>query len=878
MSCNHLLKSPDGSCPRCQSITGPPENEKEPRQGLQSNTQTARPIQNSTTQVAQESQILDHALSYASMGWHVFPLNPRSKIPLQGTRGHLDASCDEAQIRAWWGHNPEYNVGIALDPSGLVALDIDVGTLKRSNGTTRQKVGQESFRQLIESFPEIANPTLSYFSGAGDPNYPNLVFSRPAGVKGARKIRFLHHLLPEASRDNDLDLLGDGFIVAAPSIHPNGNPYVWDQYVQPVPLPEPLSRAFTARAPVITAEQAADGVIGEGGRDNALFRLAAALREINLSEQAIVLALHQENQMRCEPPLPDHDISRIANSAFNKVVPDKDVMANAGIATALGLTPSFVMGADGWMPPIPLAQELRVVPKLSVDLLPTNMRDWCSDCTERAGVPLEYMAIPAMIALCTMVGGRTGIRPKAYDDWEVFPNTFGIAIGDSGEIKSSLAKKGIAGLSAVEKARKSEFAKGEAERNTEERLLIEREKTLSRELKDQSGASTIGGGVRSDLKARLLQLEKDKLSFAAQKLPLYIVNDATAPALHTACIEHPQGLLYFCDEASTLFEQMGQETYGGLRGMLLSGWNGDSGHKSLRVGRGTNDAESVILSFVGTIQPAPLISLMRKELGTGDGLVQRLQLMTWPDTSDCLAGVDRAPDTAAKERFLSLWARLDEIPTPLDKAPCLQFDSQAQEVMTAWRTAHEVRLKSGELDHLAGIKSHLSKYRSLVPTLALVDHLASGGSHLAGTPIGLPSLERALQWAEYLEKHAWKIYEAAEGQTFDQAAWLLKQLGNAHYRRNVCDRDGIVLAKIYKNKNSDLWNSASTTEALDTLAEHNWVRRVESAKNKVRYELCPSLTGDVATVQQAPAGTGEPQNTNETTGWDPAKPLPFAIG
>lgn len=280
--------------------------------------------------------ILDHALQYAAMGWHVLPCKPRSKVPAT-EHGHTDATCDAEQIKAWWTQNPNYNVAISLEPSGLVALDIDVGTLTKKDGSSRPKIGQQSYRELVAAFPEVAANTLSYVSGAGDPEYPNLLFQRPEGIPAARKIRFLHHLLPEASRDNDLDLLGKGFIVAAPSIHENGKPYSWAQWVQAMPLPEPLQRAFVAKAPSISPEQAAEGIIADGSRDDSLFRLAAALREMNLSEQAIVVALHQENLLRCDPPKSNESVARIARSAFNSIEPTKDVMTNAGIAKALGL-------------------------------------------------------------------------------------------------------------------------------------------------------------------------------------------------------------------------------------------------------------------------------------------------------------------------------------------------------------------------------------------------------------------------------------------------------------------------------------------------------------------------------------------------------------
>src|ERR1700722_6906156 len=73
--------------------------------------------------------LIDFALQYAARGWHVFPLRPRSKLPLiskkDGGNGFHDATTDKAQIEKWWRACPDANIGIATSASGLVVLDAD---------------------------------------------------------------------------------------------------------------------------------------------------------------------------------------------------------------------------------------------------------------------------------------------------------------------------------------------------------------------------------------------------------------------------------------------------------------------------------------------------------------------------------------------------------------------------------------------------------------------------------------------------------------------------------------------------------------------------------------------------------------------------------
>src|SRR3546814_13672811 len=81
---------------------------------------------------------------------------------------------------------------------------------------------------------------------------------------------------------------------------------------------------------------------------------------------------------------------------------------------------------------------------------------------------------------------------------------------------------------------------------------------------------------------------------------------------------------------------------------------------------------------------------------------------------------------------------------PYDKGGAyLRVDDAGFELFREWRAGLEHRLRSGEL-HPA-VESHLAKYRKLVPSLALIHHLAGFGSGA----VGERSVLAALAWAQY---------------------------------------------------------------------------------------------------------------------------------
>ena len=149
--------------------------------------------------------IADTALHFARMGWEVFPLKPREKVPATYD-GFKSASSDVRKVERWW-KNVDYNLGL---PTGknFVVLDAD------------SEEAYESIRALGTTEP----PTV--ITGKGWQWYltvPDFLVKNSAG---------------KVSRGIDIRGVG-GYVVAPPSIHPNGQAYKWVEFpFRLVPFPE----------------------------------------------------------------------------------------------------------------------------------------------------------------------------------------------------------------------------------------------------------------------------------------------------------------------------------------------------------------------------------------------------------------------------------------------------------------------------------------------------------------------------------------------------------------------------------------------------------------------------------------------------------------
>jgi hypothetical protein len=153
--------------------------------------------------------MIEYALQYVARSWFIFPLKPRSKLPLisskQGGRGFHDATTDKAQIEKWWRACPEANIGLATGASGLVVIDIDGPEgLKELEAVARQWGGDSAWPlpKTLASRTGREGGIHLFYSGASIPS---------SQVKGSH-----------------VDVRGSsGYVVLPPSVHPSGTIYQW---------------------------------------------------------------------------------------------------------------------------------------------------------------------------------------------------------------------------------------------------------------------------------------------------------------------------------------------------------------------------------------------------------------------------------------------------------------------------------------------------------------------------------------------------------------------------------------------------------------------------------------------------------------------------
>lgn len=476
----------------------------------------------------------------------------------------------------------------------------------------------------------------------------------------------------------------------------------------------------------------------------------------------------------------------------------------------------------GWPEaPASLPPLIPEAPSLPAELIPEAFRGWLTDAAERAGVPLEAVAIPAMSGLSAVVGRQAFIRPKKHDDWTTAPNVWGALIMPPGSLKTPAIAEGLRPLGQLAAAAGADYeaARVEAEAST---VVLEAEIAA---IKDRITKAAKAGN-RADMEAAREELtakieEKRDLKVTEHR---YMTQDATVEKLGELLQENPRGILVSRDELAGWLKSLDRAGREGDRQFYLEGWSGNGRFTFDRIGRGTVHIEAMCVTVLGGIQPGALRAYIEEAVSDGggaDGLLQRFQLLVWPELPKVFKNVDRVPDRAARDRALRIFQRLDKLDaaafgTDAGDDTVFRFAPDAQELFDAWREELENRLLSTEVQERPAFASHLAKYRSLMPSLALLFHLVNvaGGEQPGAVTFSAASL--AAQWCEFLELHAAKVY-AMEGK-MNATHRLAERVQEGDVKDEMPVRD------VYRAQWRGLHREATVTGAIADLQALGWLR------------------------------------------------------
>lgn len=479
---------------------------------------------------------------------------------------------------------------------------------------------------------------------------------------------------------------------------------------------------------------------------------------------------------------------------------------------------------ETWLEPLPLPDGLPPVKPLDPAMIPAPLRGWLMDIADRMQIPPDFSTAATVVALGSIIGRGCGIHPKRQDDWLVVPNLWGAVVGRPSLMKTPAVSESQRPLNRLEAESRDDYNKAAEAFEIDKEVLKIRRAAIGEEIKK---AFKQGGDIEA---------ARGKLAALQDNEPVrrrYHTQDGTTEKIGELLNQNPRGLLINRDELLGWFRTLEKDGREGDRAFYLEAWNGNRGFTYDRIGRGTLDIPALCVSIFGAITPGPLASYVYQanKGGNGDdGLLQRFQVFVWPDAPAEWKNIDRFPDTAEKKRAWEIFKALSgDIPGAVkeDEADisALRFSPGGQDVFDTWRYDLETRLRSDHGLHPA-LESHLTKYRKLMPSLALIFHLVDVADGITAGPVSETAAIMAAAWCDYLESHAGRIYGAATTPGVEAAKEIVK-----HLRRGAI-KDGCTVKDVYRNQWSRLATPDEVKAGLSVLQEYDWLMVEETTPGK----------------------------------------------
>lgn len=257
------------------------------------------------------SELGEAAVWYCEHGFGIIPIQPRGKRPLTAN-GLNDWFNDPEDARKLWTQRPDLNIAIVCGSASgnLVVLDFDEDDDKDVHGF-------DTLAEWEDESGELPS-TATAITGRGGMHYLYRA-SKP------------YH--PSVNRDLGVDVRGEGsYIVAPPSVHPNGRPYEWNKGDAPwerdIAAVDANVDAFIDHIQRNGGVGQEDGVQGErfqlpqrikyGERNDVLYSYGCSLRCRGYADDAIDAMLRQANERNCVKPVDEAELAGIVKQVCKK--------------------------------------------------------------------------------------------------------------------------------------------------------------------------------------------------------------------------------------------------------------------------------------------------------------------------------------------------------------------------------------------------------------------------------------------------------------------------------------------------------------------------------------------------------------------------------
>lgn len=493
------------------------------------------------------------------------------------------------------------------------------------------------------------------------------------------------------------------------------------------------------------------------------------------------------------------------------------------------IQPEAYIEEPEWKSMEPLSEATVLCDTFSLSTVPSKVKPLVRVISSQGNTDAGYAAASIIVFISGGLSNLYKVEPeRGNTGWHIPPNLSGLLVGPA-SVQKSRGYRPIESL--VRKAEDKlldEFAKSENEEiaafDLQKKLNYSREKLaekiISESILIKSKDTAKSEELVAEAKGILMQIERD-LEFPSPML--LIINDTTEAGLHKLKTKEMHCHYLVRDELAALFLNIMSRGQAKIKAFLIEAMDGDNDYRRNLKTELAGKALAPRISILGTIQPSkiePFLKDAREDGFSNDGFFNRLQLLIYPDEKAVLKLPGKSSPEAVKLFFESVFIELLSKNNLLtEKQKVINFSQDAQPTFDKFKEKIELKLT----EYVGTpMQSHIGKYTGLVPSIALVFEFLSKLSDEEKCPviseISLPNLKKAIEWADYLESHARKVFglEDPNLAIAKQILNLREELGQIFTVRDVYSK---LRKPYYRNK-------GLTVDSLQYLETLGYVREL----------------------------------------------------
>ena len=696
---------------------------------------------------------------------------------------------DSAQLLEWNRKFPDCNIGIPTGHiNGLLVVDVD------------GEQGLHSLAQLEQQHSKLIAPTV--ITGKGK----HLYFKMPANTDIKSSVSKIA---------NHIDIRANGaYVVAPPSLHENGNRYIWKNFDFSQDFPQApewlLDIIFNTENENSRIEELLEEISSapEGKRNDTLYRHSISLinlsrkgfLDINEVKENIVNAGMQSGLSKEESLKTFENALKFAEENCNTPAdsePDMDILKT---------------------------KDLLPAPKLNTKIF-KGLENWVIQTAENTNAPVDYVAFSLLAGAAGVVGLSRSISPWA--GWEESCCLWVGAIGEASSGKTPATTPIRKILNKIEDSRKSEYSAQMAKWKREKEVAKQRKKDWEEKVKESPDtASNFPSSAIIPPKPQTYR---------------FVYGDTTQEALTSDMERNVKGAILFRDELAAWVSGMSRyKSDGSERGFWLEAFNGNKFIcNRVKFDDERLEIQNLLVSVFGTIQPQRLIDTVLSD--RVDGFLARF-LWVYPDpVAPAIPRNIPLPTTA-----ITAFQKLDTLLNPYkdhaeNQKKCLLLSTEAQEYFCSWYLNH----KNKSMQEESILKYFLGKGQGYVLRLALLFELLwwASSENEEPTEISLEAIKTAIElYDTYLIPMCERVYNMYYSPTQNiearaLAKWIIENKPNSFILREIYN-DGNI-ANLRRNKQAQ--KAAKKLISLGWLSESKSRAGGTKGRPKITYYVNPEV-------------------------------------